>query len=164
MACVHGVSLWTLHGNPFTSYPHSNQFLTRKPDHTGRNYTQWTRVMDAESTGEGRIVHLRNISQHKTNKSDWQEYFRNNPGCRDHLLLLRVVYDQVIKINSKCVVTFIDFATRYKQSPTSIITFHREGGRTKEPRSPTYENSLHCRFTHLTVSMNRWIGKCTYSG
>ena len=29
-------------------------------------------------------------------------------GCRDNLLLLRVLYDQIIKQNRKCVVTFID--------------------------------------------------------
>ena len=41
--------------------------------------------------------------------SDWQAGFRSQRGCRDNILLLRVLYDQVINANSKCVVTYIDF-------------------------------------------------------
>lgn len=45
--------------------------------------------------------------------SDWQAGFRGKRGCRDNLLLLRVIYDQIIKGNKKCVVTFIDFAAAF---------------------------------------------------
>ena len=45
--------------------------------------------------------------------SDWQAGFRSQRGCRDNLLLLRVIYDQVINGNDKCVVTYIDFAAAF---------------------------------------------------
>ena len=38
--------------------------------------------------------------------SEWQAGFRSGRGCRDNLLLLRVIYDQVINGNDKCVVTY----------------------------------------------------------
>ena len=45
--------------------------------------------------------------------SEWQAGFRNDRGCRDNTLLLRVIYDQYIKGNKKCVITFIDFAAAF---------------------------------------------------
>lgn len=45
--------------------------------------------------------------------SEWQAGFRSKRGCRDNLLLLRVLYDQVIKNNKKCVVTFIDYSAAF---------------------------------------------------
>lgn len=45
--------------------------------------------------------------------SDWQAGFRAGRGCRDNVLLLRVIYDQIIRGNDKCVVTFIDFAAAF---------------------------------------------------
>ena len=45
--------------------------------------------------------------------SDWQAGFRPQRGCRDNVLLLRVLYDQVINANSKCIVTYIDFAAAF---------------------------------------------------
>ena len=42
--------------------------------------------------------------------SDWQAGFRGGRGCRDNVLLLRVIYDNVILHKKDCVVTFIDFA------------------------------------------------------
>ena len=45
--------------------------------------------------------------------SDWQAGFRGQRGCRDNLLLLRVIYDQIINGNEKCVITFIDFAAAF---------------------------------------------------
>ena len=42
--------------------------------------------------------------------SDWQAGFRGGRGCRDNVLLLRVIYDNVIRHKTDCVVTFIDFA------------------------------------------------------
>ena len=45
--------------------------------------------------------------------SDWQAGFRQHRGCRDNILLLRIIYEQVIKENSNCVVTFIDFAAAF---------------------------------------------------
>ena len=41
--------------------------------------------------------------------SDWQAGFRPERGCRDNILLLRVLYDQIIKDNSKLYVTYIDY-------------------------------------------------------
>ena len=45
--------------------------------------------------------------------SDWQAGFRPQRGCRDNVLLLRVLYDQIINGNSKCVVTYIDFSAAF---------------------------------------------------
>ena len=45
--------------------------------------------------------------------SEWQAGFRNQRGCRDNVLLLRVIYDQIIRGNKKCVITFIDFAAAF---------------------------------------------------
>ena len=44
---------------------------------------------------------------------DWQAGFRPQRGCRDNVLLLRVLYDQVINANRKCVVTYIDFTAAF---------------------------------------------------
>ena len=43
----------------------------------------------------------------------WQAGFRAQRGCRDNILLLRVLYDQVINANSKCAVTYIDFSAAF---------------------------------------------------
>ena len=45
--------------------------------------------------------------------SDWQAGFRPGRGCRDNVLLLRVIYDNIIRGNDRCVVTFIDFAAAF---------------------------------------------------
>ena len=45
--------------------------------------------------------------------SDWQAGFRAKRGCRDNVLLLRVLYDQIINANSKCIVTYIDFSAAF---------------------------------------------------
>ena len=45
--------------------------------------------------------------------SDWQAGFRSQRGCRDNVLLLRVLYDQIINANSKCIVTYIDFSAAF---------------------------------------------------
>ena len=38
--------------------------------------------------------------------SEWQAGFRAHRGCRDNILLLRLLYDQVINNNKSCVVTY----------------------------------------------------------
>ncbi len=38
--------------------------------------------------------------------SEWQAGFRGQRGCRDNLLLLGVLYDQVSNNNKKCVVIY----------------------------------------------------------
>ena len=48
--------------------------------------------------------------------SDWQTGFRPKWGCRDNVLLLRVLYEQIIKVDSKFIgilVTFIDFSAAF---------------------------------------------------
>ena len=45
--------------------------------------------------------------------SDWQAGFRSGRGCRDNILLLRVLYDNIIANNKNCVVTYIDFAAAF---------------------------------------------------
>ena len=45
--------------------------------------------------------------------SDWQAGFRSKRGCRDNILLLRVLYDNIIANNKHCVVTYIDFAAAF---------------------------------------------------
>lgn len=39
--------------------------------------------------------------------------FRDPRGCRDNVVLLRVIYDHYVKDNKKYVVTFIDFTTTF---------------------------------------------------
>ena len=45
--------------------------------------------------------------------SDWQAGFRKERGCRDNVLLLRVIYDNIIRNKTNCVVTYIDFAAAF---------------------------------------------------
>jgi hypothetical protein len=45
--------------------------------------------------------------------SDWQAGFRKQRGCRDNVLLLRVIYDNIIRNKTNCVVTYIDFAAAF---------------------------------------------------
>ena len=45
--------------------------------------------------------------------SDWQAGFRPERGCRDNILLLRVLYDNIIANNKHCVVTYIDFVAAF---------------------------------------------------
>ena len=45
--------------------------------------------------------------------SEWQAGFRAHRGCRDNVLLLRLLYDQIILKNKACVVTFIDYTAAF---------------------------------------------------
>ena len=45
--------------------------------------------------------------------SEWQAGFRSQRGCRDNILLLRVIYDQYVRGKKGCVVTYIDFAAAF---------------------------------------------------
>ena len=45
--------------------------------------------------------------------SDWQAGFRPERGCRDNILLLRVLYDQIINTDSKLFVTYIDYSAAF---------------------------------------------------
>ena len=45
--------------------------------------------------------------------SDWQAGFHPERGCRDNILLLRVLYDQVINADSKMCVTYIDYSAAF---------------------------------------------------
>ena len=45
--------------------------------------------------------------------SDWQAGFRTGRGCRDNILLLRVLIDVLIKKNEKACVTFIDYTAAF---------------------------------------------------
>ena len=45
--------------------------------------------------------------------SDWQAGFRPQRGCRDNILLLRIIYDQFIKGDNRFVVTYIDFKAAF---------------------------------------------------
>ena len=45
--------------------------------------------------------------------SEWQAGFRAHRGCRDNLLLLRLLYDHIIKNKKKCVITFIDYTAAF---------------------------------------------------
>ena len=53
--------------------------------------------------------------------SDWQAGFRSGRGCRDNVLLLRVIYDHFIKERKECVVTFIDFAGAFTSTSHKYI-------------------------------------------
>ena len=45
--------------------------------------------------------------------SDWQAGFRQQCGCRDNILLLRLLYDQIINGNSRCTITYIDYTAAF---------------------------------------------------
>ena len=45
--------------------------------------------------------------------SDWQAGFRPERGCRDNILLLRVLCDQIIKNDSTLFVTYIDYSAAF---------------------------------------------------
>ena len=45
--------------------------------------------------------------------SEWQAGFRAHRGCRDNVLLLRLLYDRVINSNGSCVVTYIDYTAAF---------------------------------------------------
>ena len=45
--------------------------------------------------------------------ADWQAGFRPERGCRDNILLLRVLLDQVIQDDSKICVTYIDYSVAF---------------------------------------------------
>ena len=45
--------------------------------------------------------------------SEWQAGFRPERGCRDNVLLLRVLFDQVIKENKRINVTYIDYSAAF---------------------------------------------------
>ena len=45
--------------------------------------------------------------------SDWQSGFRAGRGCRDNLLLLRTLYNYIIKGKKSVVITFIDFKAAF---------------------------------------------------
>ena len=59
------------------------------------------------------ILLQRLVAQCESYFSDWQAGFRQHRGCRDNVLLLHIIYEQIIKDNTSCVVTFIDFATTF---------------------------------------------------
>ena len=59
------------------------------------------------------VLLRRIVEECKSFFSEWQAGFRAMRGCRDNVMLLRVLYDQVINNNSKCVVTYIDYTAAF---------------------------------------------------
>ena len=59
------------------------------------------------------ILLKRLVSECSAFFSDWQAGFRSNRGCRDNIMLLRVLYDQIIRKDTKCVVTYIDYTAAF---------------------------------------------------
>ena len=45
--------------------------------------------------------------------SDWQAGFRKNRGCRDNVLVLRSLYDEILEVGSKMYVSFIDYSAAF---------------------------------------------------
>ena len=45
--------------------------------------------------------------------SDWQAGFRPERGCRDNILLLHVLFDQIINDGSTLFVTYIDYSAAF---------------------------------------------------
>ena len=45
--------------------------------------------------------------------SEWQAGFRPQRGCRDNILLLRVLIDTVLKRNKSVCITFIDYSAAF---------------------------------------------------
>ena len=59
------------------------------------------------------ILLRRIVKECKDFFSEWQAGFRSQRGCRDNVLLLRVLYDQVIRKNSRCIITYIDYTAAF---------------------------------------------------
>merc|ERR1712025_1162161 len=53
------------------------------------------------------------MSECKHFLSDWQAGFQPERGCRDNILLLRILFDQIINENEKIFVTFIDYSAAF---------------------------------------------------
>ena len=45
--------------------------------------------------------------------SEWQSGFRKGRGYRDNILLLRILYDNIIRGDKSCTVTYIDYAAAF---------------------------------------------------
>ena len=45
--------------------------------------------------------------------SDWQAGFRKQRGCRDNILLLRTIYEDMLQQGKKLYVTFIDYSAAF---------------------------------------------------
>ena len=45
--------------------------------------------------------------------SDWQAGFRKNRGCRDNILLLRTIYDDMLDTGKTLYVTFVDYTAAF---------------------------------------------------
>lgn len=45
--------------------------------------------------------------------SDWQAGFRLERGCRDNVLLLRLLFDNALELNKDLVVLFIDYSAAF---------------------------------------------------
>ena len=45
--------------------------------------------------------------------SEWQAGFRKTRGCRDNVLTLRTIYDQMLELGKKLYVTFIDYSAAF---------------------------------------------------
>ena len=68
--------------------------------------------------------------------SEWQASFRGNRGCRDNSLLLRVIYDNIIKGKTGRVVTYIDFAAVFDSvSHKYLDRTLQKAGVSHKPRS-----------------------------
>ena len=59
------------------------------------------------------ILLRRLVEECKAFFSEWQAGFRAHRGCRDNILLLRLLYDQVINNDKSCVITYIDYTAAF---------------------------------------------------
>ena len=60
------------------------------------------------------LVMLERISKECANfLSDWQAGFRPERGCRDNVLLLRVLFDHALAVDENLYVTFIDYSAAF---------------------------------------------------
>ena len=56
---------------------------------------------------------MRLVDECKEFFSEWQAGFRSERGCRDNILLLRILYDRIIGRNQSCIITFIDYTVAF---------------------------------------------------
>ena len=53
--------------------------------------------------------------------SDWQAGFRKHRGCRDNVLTLRLLYDEILEEGRKMYVTFIDYSAAFNSVSHKFI-------------------------------------------
>ena len=93
--------------------------------------------------------------------SEWQAGFRTARGCRDNILLLRLLYDQVIKRDRSCIITYIDYTAAFDSISHKFMdkTLARAGASRK---TRAMFRAIYSAATGI-ARVRHTDGKCIYS-